>query len=204
MIDRELRPLKDRLVDPLASRLAPVVAAGPVTVAGLIVGVGSAFAAAGGLVVVSLVLWFVNRLVDGLDGAIARRRCGGTDLGGYLDIVTDMIVYAAVPLGVAAALDTRAGWTAAAVLLAAFYVNAISWSYLAALLEKRGSGAATGGETTSVRMPRGLVEGAETIVLYAVMLALPGRFVEVAAVMTGLVVLTVAQRSIAARRLLGP
>lgn len=203
MIDRELRPLEDRLVAPLASRLAPVVAAGPVTVAGLIAGVGAAFAAAGGLVVVSLVLWFVNRFLDGLDGAIARRRGGGTDLGGYVDIVTDMVVYAAIPLGVAAALGTRSAWAAAAVLLAAFYVNAISWSYLAALLEKRGSGAGTSGEMTSVRMPRGLVEGAETIVLYAVMLALPGRFVEVAAVMTGLVVLTVAQRSIAARRQLG-
>ena len=39
-----------------------------------------------------------NRLIDGLDGAVARIR-GPTDFGGYADIIADMVFYAAVVLG---------------------------------------------------------------------------------------------------------
>lgn len=37
-------------------------------------------------------LILANRLSDGLDGAVARVR-GPTDLGGYLDIVYDFLLY---------------------------------------------------------------------------------------------------------------
>ena len=85
-------------------------------------------AAAAGFVVVAVVLWLLNRALDGLDGAIARARGRGSDLGGYLDMLADVVVYAAVPLGVAVSVDTRSGWMAAAVLLGSFYVNAVSWA----------------------------------------------------------------------------
>ncbi|SQC94183.1 Inner membrane protein YnjF [Cedecea neteri] len=39
-----------------------------------------------------------NRLLDGLDGALARRR-GLTDAGGFLDIALDFLFYALVPFG---------------------------------------------------------------------------------------------------------
>ncbi len=40
----------------------------------------------------------LNRLLDGLDGALARRR-GLTDAGGFLDIALDFLFYALVPFG---------------------------------------------------------------------------------------------------------
>ena len=48
----------------------------------------------------ALLLFILNRLFDGLDGAVARatRR---TDRGGFLDIVFDFAVYGAVPLAFA-------------------------------------------------------------------------------------------------------
>ena len=56
--------------------------------------------AAAGIVVqaywVALALILVNRLADGLDGAVARHG-RLTDLGGYVDIVADFLVYAVVP-----------------------------------------------------------------------------------------------------------
>lgn len=42
----------------------------------------------------------LNRLLDGLDGAVAREN-GITDCGGFLDITLDFIFYAAVVLGFA-------------------------------------------------------------------------------------------------------
>jgi hypothetical protein len=114
--------------------------------------------------------------------------------GGLLDIVADTIGYAAIPLGIAAGIDTRTAWIIVAVLLATFYVNAVSWTYLAALLEKRAVGAAATGASTSTVMPRGFVEGTETIVFFTVALAWPGAAIVVLAIMAGAVGLTVAER----------
>lgn len=72
--------------------------------------------------------------------------------------------------------------------------------YLAALLEKRNAGAAARGELTSVTMPTGLVEGAETIVLYTIFLLFPGALVPIFVLMAGLVLITVGQRLIWAVR----
>ena len=41
-------------------------------------------------------LLLLNRLLDGLDGAVARA-AGSTDLGGFLDITMDFLVYSAIP-----------------------------------------------------------------------------------------------------------
>ena len=70
-----------------------------------------------------------------------------------------------------------------AVLLATFYVNAVSWTYLSALLEKRSAGASRTGELTSIAMPPALVEGAETLVLFTLALLVPRDAPQVFAVM---------------------
>ncbi|MEX2625906.1 MAG: CDP-alcohol phosphatidyltransferase family protein [Ilumatobacteraceae bacterium] len=198
MIDIALRPTKDRLLEPLVAVLAPRVGPLALTSLALAAGLGAAAAAAGGLVVVSVLLWLFGRVLDGLDGAVARRRDGASDLGGYLDIVADTVVYAAVPIGIAVGVGDGATWVAVGVLLATLYVNTVSWTYLAALFEKRRSGAGTTGEATSVRMPPGLVEGAETIVLYTAMLAVPSLATAWFLAMAVLVALTVLQRVVAA------
>lgn len=173
MIDRELRPLTGRVLDPLAARVPTAVGPLALSLAAAAIGLGAAGAAWAGLPALAVAAWLLSRLLDGLDGAVARCRGIASDLGGYLDLVLDTVVYAAVPLGIAAHLDERGAWIAVAVLIATFYVNAVSWAVLSAVLEKRAAGAVATGERTSVTMPRGLVEGAETIALFTAMLALP-------------------------------
>ena len=46
----------------------------------------------------ALIFFFFNRLVDGLDGAVARIN-GQSDLGAFYDIVSDFFFYALFPLG---------------------------------------------------------------------------------------------------------
>ena len=77
-----------------------------------------------------------------------------SDIGGLLDFVFDTIGYAAVPLGLAFGIDDRGTWIATAVLLATFYLNAVSLGYVAALLEKRSLGAVAQGQPTSAVLPR--------------------------------------------------
>lgn len=194
MLDGPLRPAKDRLLAPLVHgplRSAPPLA---VTLTALVASLAAAVAAWQSLPVAAVTLWLLSRLADGLDGAIARQQGSAGDRGGLLDIVADTIGYAAVPLGIAAGIDTRAVWVVVAVLLATFYVNAVSWTYLAALLEKREAGARATGTVTSTVMPRGLVEGAETIVFFALALAWPAAAPWILAVMAGAVGITVVER----------
>lgn len=62
--------------------------------------------------------------------------------------------------------------------------------YLAAVLEKRNAGAAARGEMTSVTMPGGLVEGAESLVLFSLMLLFPAYAVALFLAMAALVAVT--------------
>jgi phosphatidylglycerophosphate synthase len=189
VLDAEFRPLKSRLLAPVAARLGtlpPLV----LTAGGLALGLLAAATVVWGAPRVAVVWWLASRLLDGLDGELARSRKVQSDLGGYFDLLADFVVYAAIPLALAWHGGDLAGWIAAAVLVSAFYVNSASWMYLAAVLEKRRS--ATG--TTLIAMPAGLVEGGETIVLFAGMLLVPGAFPVLALAMAALVVLTVLQR----------
>lgn len=207
MVDRVLRPVKARLLAPVAALIAvPLRRRGavPLTLAGLVVGLAAALAAALGAFGVALLLWLTNRLLDGLDGEVARHLRRADDRGGYLDMLSDLTVYAAVPLGAAAGASATFGgdplvaspwtWPLTALLLAAFYVNLGSLAILAGLLEKRGRGAEARGDATSLLLPAGIVEGVETVLLVAAMLAFPALLPFWLGLGAALVAATAAQR----------
>lgn len=194
MIDKALREPKETLLGPLVQgpirRIHPIT----ITILAAIIGLAAALAAWQNAYLAALALWVVNRVLDGLDGTVARLTGRQSDLGGYLDIVLDHVVYAAIPLGIALASGSSAGFVALALLLSSFYINGASWMYLAALLEKRAAGAKAHGELTTVTMPAGLIEGAETILFYTIFLLFPGAFTPLALLMAVLVLFTAGQR----------
>lgn len=205
MLDEALRPVKERLLAPVARALGARVSPMQVTLAAFALGMFAALAAARHHALLALGCWLGNRLLDGLDGTLARTQGRQTDLGAYVDIMLDFVVYAAVPLGLVlgapAAVRGMLGF-AAAVLLASFYVNAASWMYLSAILERRGAGASSRGELTSVTMPAGLVAGTETVVLYILFFLLPDHLPALFALGTVLVLFTALERLVwAVRRL---
>lgn len=147
-----------------------------------------------GLHRLALCLWIANRLLDGLDGTMARVQQRDGDWGGYQDIVLDHLVYAAVPLGIAFACPSRSSLMACSILQASYFVNTISWCYLAALLEKRQSGGAARGEMTSITMPAALIEGTETAIFFALFLLWPSFAAEMFSLKALLVLIGVYQR----------
>ena len=153
---------------------------------------------------VALGLWWLNRLLDGLDGTHARVHARVTHFGAYLDIVLDFVVYAAIPVAFVVAGRQYELALAGVFLLASFYVNAASWMYLSALLEARGEGAAAQGETTSATIPAGLIAGTETIVFYTLFFVVPSRQVMLFTLMAVLVLVNVALRLHWANRRLRP
>lgn len=189
MLDGRTRALVRPAVDGMAVRLeGRGVRAGTVTAAGLAVGVGACVAVALEAWAVALVLWLVNRALDGLDGALARRH-GPTDLGGMLDFLADFVVYGGFVVAVAIAVpDARVACT---VLLAAYLLNNVALLSFASLIEKRGLGL---GDERSLRFTAGLTEGTETIAAYALICLVPAHAGTIAWVFAAMVLVTVGQR----------
>ncbi|MFN7984119.1 MAG: CDP-alcohol phosphatidyltransferase family protein [Vicinamibacterales bacterium] len=201
LFDRYLRPLKDRALAPLSRLAGPRISPNVITGVGFVLGLGSAGAAYEGGRSLGLMLWLLNRLLDGLDGTQARTHGRSTAFGGYLDIVLDFVVYAAVPIGLVTGAGSARPLTISALLmLASFYINAASWMYLAAILEQRRQGVSATGEATTITMPSGLVGGTETVVFYVAFFLWPSSLTMLFTVMTTLVMLTVLQRLAWARR----
>ncbi len=194
MLDSSLRPVKDRLLSPLANTAIGRVHPTAISAVGLVFSVGAAIAASQRLAAVAVIAWLVGRVADGLDGLAARSTGRSSDLGGLLDFTFDTIGYATIPIGAAFGVDTRAGWIVTAALLAAFYLNAVSLGYVAALTEKRAMASATQQGATSAVLPRGLIEGTETIVFFTLALAFIDASPWIWTVMTVLVVITALER----------
>jgi phosphatidylglycerophosphate synthase len=204
MFDQYFRALKDRLLSPVARALGPRLHPNTITWLAFAAGIASAFAVLTDRLLVALGLWVVNRLLDGLDGTQARVHARESHFGAYLDIVLDFVVYAAIPAAIVVAGRTYDLAFAGALLLGSFYVNAASWMYLAAILEKRGEGAEARGERTTITMPPGLVAGTETTLFYALFFLLPSRQPALFTLMAVLVLAGVAARLYwAARHLRG-
>lgn len=205
MFDASLRRAKDRIGEPLAARMRPVAPA-TITVLALLTGLGCAVCAVMGLTVVSLLLWLLSRGLDGLDGLLARQYNKQSDFGGYLDILLDYVVYAAVPLGLVLGHPAQQNYLALALMLAAFYINSASWMMLAAILEKRSaefaSDPANQRGMTTVVMPAGLVGATETIIAYSLFLLFPNILAPLFLIFSGLVAITILQRFVWAWRVL--
>ncbi len=191
MFDTYLRNQKDRIGAPLAKRMSSVHPQA-ITLIALVVGLAAAFVAAWGWYPWALALWLLNRTLDGLDGLLARLHNYQSDIGGYLDILVDFVVYAALPIGLVLSTPTPDRYLALVIMLGTFYVNTASWMYLAAILEKRH---AREPETaTAIIMPAGLIGGFETIVAYGIFLLFPNAMALMFSIFSGLVVITIFQR----------
>ncbi len=173
MLDGYLRRWLDAPLDAAGRMLARRgVTANQVTSLGLAVSLGAAAAIAAGHPWVGLGLVALGRLLDGLDGAVARATAK-TDLGGYLDIVFDFVFYGAVPLGFA--LSDSANALPAAFLLFSFYVNGASFLGFATFAAKRGLTTQARGEK-SLYFTAGLAEGTETIAVFVAACLWPAAF----------------------------
>ncbi|WJL96693.1 CDP-alcohol phosphatidyltransferase family protein [Microbacterium sp. ET2] len=206
MLDAALRPLLARPLEALTTLLdRPGVTPDRLTVAGLVLGLGSAAAAAFQLWVPALVLWLVSRVVDGLDGTLARRRAvargdaeGGTHAGGFLDIAADFVVYGATVAGVAiGATAGGAPWWPFLLVLLAYYINGTAFLAFSSIAERAGRRIDDG---RSLSFLGGLAEATETIAVHALWLILPFWAAEIAVVWAVIVGVSAAQRIVVGYR----
>lgn len=192
MLDRHLHPRLKPLLNACAARLdRSGISADGVTLLGFAVGVLALPLLAAGWYYAALAAIVVNRLLDGLDGALARRR-GLSDAGGFLDIALDFLFYALVPFGFILA-DPLQNAVAGGWLLFAFIGTGSSFLAFAALAAKHQIDN-PGYAHKSFYYIGGLTEGTETILLFVLCCLFPAHFVWLAWIFGGLCWLTTATR----------
>ena len=202
MFDSLLRRVIDPPLNAAGRRLARLgVAADAMTVGGFFCGLCAALAIAFRHFEAGLALLALNRLADGLDGAIARAT-RKTDLGGYLDIVLDFVFYGAIPLAFALA-EPAANGLAAAVLLTSFYANGAAFLAFSAIAAKHGLETQAQG-LKSLYYVGGLAEGTETIAVFVAFCLWPSAFPVVAYAFAVLCFLSAGARILFAARTLRP
>jgi len=197
-----LDPLVRRWIDPSLTRAGAWLArrdmsANAFSLAGLAIGLTTVPLLAWGRYDAALVAILVNRLIDGLDGPIARHK-GTTPFGGYLDIMCDMGFYAAVPLGFALARPDNALW--AALLLASFVCTAASFLGRAVLAGQRGEPDDGTRGAKSFFNAAGIVEGTETIIAFVLFCLFPAAFPWLAGIFAALCFWTAAARVMEAKK----
>ncbi|OEE59011.1 hypothetical protein A1OK_03105 [Enterovibrio norvegicus FF-454] len=155
------------------------ISANQTTVAGFAIGAMALPALALENYALALMFILINRVMDGLDGAIARIQ-GVTDAGGFLDISLDFLFYSLVPFGfVLANPDQNA--IAGAFLIFSFIGTGSSFLAFAIMANKQGIDDPVY-KNKSLYYMTGLTEGSETILCFILMCVFPAHFMEIACV----------------------
>lgn len=191
MFDAALR----RLIDPPLNRSAGWLAkigfsANALTIVGATTGLAAAVAISQQQLTAALALIMLNRVLDGVDGAVARIN-GPTEFGGYLDTLADFLFYVSVP--VAFGWATTDNQLPALLLVASFTLTAISFLGFAAIAAKSGRNDGAHGPKAFI-YSTGLMEGGETIAFFMSFCLFPSQFPALAMIFAILCLATVVQR----------
>lgn len=171
MLDSYIRPVVDIPLIRLAKFLhRSGISANALTAAGGIMAICAFMALAAQSYIVAVSFIVLNRLMDGLDGLVARQT-KATDIGGYLDIVIDFIFYSGCIFFFALGRPEDALY--AAFLIFSFIGTGSSFLAYAILSEKR-KDKERGAK--SFKYLSGLTEGTETFALLVAMCFFPSHF----------------------------
>ncbi|KDC48087.1 MULTISPECIES: CDP-alcohol phosphatidyltransferase family protein [Pseudoalteromonas] len=181
MLDKFITPVIKPLLTPVVMLMHKRgITADQLTVVGFLVGLLAVPLLAFEMWYGALVAIALNRILDGLDGALARYANQSSSAGGFLDITLDFLFYAAIPLGFILA-NPEQNAIAGSLLLATFIGTGSSFLAFAIAAEK-----------FKLEKPQfkyksfyylnGLTEGTETIALFIAFCIWPQHFAIMASI----------------------
>ncbi len=170
MLDTRARRVLAGPLDTVAGMIdRPGITPNRITLVGLVVGLAAAGAAGQAWWWIALVLWLGSRLLDGLDGPLARRRgTGDSGAGGFLDIMADFAVYGSFVIGVG--IGSGQSLVPFLLVLFAYYLNGSAFLAFSSIAERTGKRIDDG---RSLSFLGGLAEGTETIVVHSLWCIVP-------------------------------
>jgi phosphatidylglycerophosphate synthase len=189
-------PLLNKLFrPPLALAAKPLIhlgiTANQVTVFGFILGLLAVPAVISEHFDVALVFILLNRLSDGLDGAIARQT-QTTDAGGFLDISLDFIFYSAIPFAFIVSHPEQNA-LAGGLLMLSFTATGSCFLAFAIMASKHNIDNPQY-PNKSLHYMGGLAEGFETIVVLCLFCIFPENFVVIALIYSAACLITAGVR----------
>ena len=200
MLDSTMRRLIDPPLNAAASAIGTKISANQITIGGFLLGLVCCYTVAQGMFAAALIFFLLNRLADGLDGAVARQTAPSA-LGAYLDIVSDFLLWALLPL--AFLFYDMKNTFAAAILLSSFAMSMTVFLAFAIQAEKLGLTSEAQGKKSMYYLA-GLAEGTETIAFFTVTMLYPAAFAPAALLFAAFVYLSVIGRlMVSVRTLLG-
>lgn len=200
MFDLLTRQLKEEILQPFVN-LFTVLTPNQITLLSGAAGIACCIAIIQSHYYIALLLWLINRILDGLDGTVARITSQQTHFGGYLDIIVDFTVYSAITIAIAYeqtihSTDVSTAvlrWTVTAALNGVYFVNAASL-FMFSAIHTNINNKNTELTTVSMSPSTALIEGTETVVAYTVFLLVPSYMTPLYLCFGGAVVITILQR----------
>lgn len=192
MIDPILNQWLKQPLHRIAKQLVKLgIDADSVTIGGFVIGMLAVPAIIFGYFHLALLLILLNRLADGLDGAIARQT-RASDAGGFLDITLDFIFYSAIIFAFICAAPAQNA-IAGSFLMLSFMGTGGSFLAFAIMASKHNIDSPAY-PNKSLHYMGGLTEGFETILVLCLLCILPAYFVQIAVVFAILCWITAATR----------
>lgn len=191
MIDRWTHQWLQMPLQYIARRVQKYVTPDQLTVGGFVIGLCAIPALMLKLYLLALGLILLNRILDGLDGSLARI-VGPSHAGGFLDITLDFVFYSAVILGFALS-DPAKNSLAATFLIFSFIGTGSSFLAFAVMAEKYNIERMQFANK-SLYYLNGLTEGTETILFYIAICLWPTNFPALATGFGVLCLITTANR----------
>ncbi|KPQ30235.1 MULTISPECIES: CDP-alcohol phosphatidyltransferase family protein [unclassified Halomonas] len=192
MLDRWTMPLTHRPLEQLAQQLKGRLTPDQITFGAFLMGITALPLLAWEHYSLALVAVLLNRLGDGLDGALARVNGQTSEAGGFLDIGLDFVFYAAVVLGFALA-NPMDNALAAALLLFAFIGTGTSFLAFAIAAKQQGVERPDFPQKAFYYL-EGLTEGTETVLALVMFCLFPDHFPILATVFAIACLITTATR----------
>ncbi len=193
MFDRQIQKYTQRPLQYIAKLFLKFISPNNMTLIGFSFGVLMCFTIIIDQYFIAIIFLFLNRLSDGLDGAMARLQTP-TPLGGYLDIVLDFLIYGGFVLSFG--ITDQNNTLLSMVLLFCYIGTGSTFLAKAAIMPSLTK------QNLNEEIPKsfyyvvGLVEGTETIIFMFLCLLFPNLFIYLASIFILFCLITIVFRII--------
>ena len=193
MFDRQIQKYTQRPLQYIAKLFLKFISPNHMTLIGFSFGILMCLTIIIDQYLIAIIFLFLNRLSDGLDGAMARLQTP-TPLGGYLDIVLDFLIYGGFVLSFG--ITEQNNTFLSMILLFCYVGTGSTFLAKAAILPSLTNQNLNEEIPKSFHYAVGLVEGTETIIFMFLCLLFPSLFIYLASIFILLCLITIVFRII--------
>ena len=179
MFDRQIQNFTQKPLQYIAKLFLKFISPNQMTLIGFVFGILMCISIVIDQYLIGILFLFLNRLSDGLDGAMARLTAP-TPLGGYLDIVLDFLVYGGFVLSFG--ITDQNNTFLSMILLFCYIGTGATFLAKAAILPSLTHQRLNDDIPKSFHYAEGLIEGGETILFMAMCLLFPSLFIYLASI----------------------